>query len=247
MKNSAIVRFGKFLVIAGIGFTCWATQAATYPGNGGTGFGGPLGTGSLTLTDDGTTVIGTFTRGTGDHTDFLVMYIDSISGGLTTTIGINDTADENRQSISGGFGGSFVNFASGFETDYAISLYNDLSTSGGLWTTIDGNNMPFVDAVNLSGGGKSAPSYTFSFDLAGIGLTPNAGDAFKFVVTYTASSGFRSDEAIGSGVEPGNPGSNPITFTGFETYTSVPEPSACLLLVLGLSALGLIIRVRRRA
>src|SRR5436853_302939 len=41
-----------------------AASAAVYPGNGNSGFGGPVGLGSLSLSDDGTTLNGTFTKGT---------------------------------------------------------------------------------------------------------------------------------------------------------------------------------------
>ena len=45
--------------------------AATYPGNGMTGFGGPVGLGSLTLTDNGTTVFGTVNKGPNAFNDVL--------------------------------------------------------------------------------------------------------------------------------------------------------------------------------
>lgn len=64
--------------------------------------------------------------------------IDSKSGGLATTIGIDDDGDQNRSSISGGGPNqSFVNFASGFESDYAVALHNNNFTYGGLWETIN--------------------------------------------------------------------------------------------------------------
>ena len=80
-----------------------ATQAsaATYAGNGNTGFGGPIGLGSLSLTDDGTTLTGTFTKGTGSFSDVLVLYIDSGAGGFSSTSGFADTGDGLRKAISG--------------------------------------------------------------------------------------------------------------------------------------------------
>src|SRR4051812_6227825 len=76
-----------------------AAMATTYPGNGATGFGGTLGAGSLTLTDNGTTISGTLTTG-GAFNDTVVLYIDSTAGGATSTAGFTDTADGGRKSIS---------------------------------------------------------------------------------------------------------------------------------------------------
>ena len=50
--------------------------AMMYSGNGDTTGGGAVGTGSLTLTDNGTTLFGTFTRGGGTFTEVLVIFID---------------------------------------------------------------------------------------------------------------------------------------------------------------------------
>ena len=61
---------------------CLSAHAATYSGNGNSGFGGPIGQGSLSLTDDGTTVSGTVTRGAGPYNDILVLYVDSGPGGF---------------------------------------------------------------------------------------------------------------------------------------------------------------------
>jgi hypothetical protein len=71
-----------------IGFTasalalCFSAAAATYSGNGNSGFGGPIGLGSLTLTDNGTTVSGTVNKGPNGFNDVLVLYINSTVGRL---------------------------------------------------------------------------------------------------------------------------------------------------------------------
>src|SRR5207247_5694226 len=82
-----------------------STQAATYSGNGNSGFGGPIGLGSLTLTDNGTTVSGTVNKGPNGFNDVLVLYIDSVSGGFSDTSGFGDGADALRRAISGFDGG----------------------------------------------------------------------------------------------------------------------------------------------
>src|SRR6058998_3037321 len=80
--------------------------AATYSGNGNSGFGGPIGLGSLTLTDDGTTISGTVNKGPNGFNDVLVIYIDSLGGGFGDTSGFSDGQDGLRKAISGFDGGA---------------------------------------------------------------------------------------------------------------------------------------------
>lgn len=231
----------RLLVALGLSAGAMAL-ADNYPGNGYTGFGGPLGPGSLTLTDNGTTIFGTFNRGTGAHNDTLVIYIDSVSGGLSDTSLLDDGADDLRRAISGFDGGanrSTVIFPSGFQADYAIALHNNTFDFGGLWQLVanPGNNgLPFIASVNLSVGGTTEPAYTFDFDWSEIGL--GSASSFKFVATYVSNTGYRSNEAIGeSDADPNNNyGWTTMTFNGYRLYP-VPEPSSVLLA--GLTALGL--------
>ena len=61
-----------FALIATTWFASPLGAAATYSGNTNTGFGGPVGTGSLSITDDGVNLTFTFNRGTsGDEADTL--------------------------------------------------------------------------------------------------------------------------------------------------------------------------------
>jgi len=57
-------------------------SAAVYPGNGQTGFGGPVGGGSLEITDTPTSITFTLTRGPGDLNDGLAIYLDTLAGGV---------------------------------------------------------------------------------------------------------------------------------------------------------------------
>src|SRR5437762_11137563 len=100
-------------------------QSATYSGNGNSGFGGPIGLGSLTLTDNGTTISGTVNKGPNGFNDVLVLYIDSTAGGFADTSGFADGADGLRKAISGFDGAanrSLMTFSGGFNPDYAIAL-----------------------------------------------------------------------------------------------------------------------------
>src|SRR5438093_6786352 len=102
-----------------------SASAATYSGNGNSGFGGPIGQGSLTLTDNGTTVSGTVNKGPNGFNDVLVIYIDSVAGGFSDTSGFADGGDGLRKAISGFDGGanrSLLTMGGGFLPDYAIAL-----------------------------------------------------------------------------------------------------------------------------
>jgi hypothetical protein len=209
--------------------------AALYPGNGATGFGGPIGLGSLNLTDNGTTVSGTVNKGVNGFNDVLVLYIDSQAGGFSDTSGFGDGADGLRKAISGFDGGanrSLMTFASGFNPDYAIALGPASDSFGGLWQLANGgaNSLNFISSVNLSPLNNSSGSYTFSFNLSQIG----SPGSFRLFGTYISNTGYRSDEAL-PGNDTGTQGWNPFTQTAFVTYT-VPEPSIAGLLLLGMGA-----------
>src|SRR6266481_612338 len=220
---------------------CFSTSAATFSGNGNSGFGGPIGLGSLTLTDDGTTVSGTVNKGPNGFNDVLVLYIDSIAGGFSDTSGFGDGADGLRKAISGFDGAanrSLLTFAGGFSPDYAIALGPASDNFGGLWQLANGgaNSLNFVSSVNLNPtGNNNSPTYTFSFNVSQIGLTPNSGATISLLGTYISNTGYRSDEAV-AGNDVGSQGWNPFLQTALASYTIVPEPSTIALL--GLSAIA---------
>ena len=184
--------------------------AITYPGNTRTGFGGTIGTGNLSITDNGTTISFTLTRGTGNFNDAFVIYIDSKSGGFSNTSGFSDFADGLREAISGTDGTSRtqVNFGNGLLPDYAIAIQP--TNFGGLWGLANGgaNSLSFVTSVNISPNTNSAATYTFSCSKTDLGITgPTV--SFDFIGTYISTTAYRADEAIGFDITTGNPG-----FTG---------------------------------
>jgi hypothetical protein len=219
--------------------TCISATAATYSGNGNSGFGGPIGLGSLTLTDNGTTVFGTVNKGPNGFNDVLVLYIDSTAGGFADTSGFADGADGLRKAISGFDGGgnrSLLTF-NGMLPDYAIALGPSSDNFGGLWQLANGgaNSLNFISSVNLNPTGvNNSPTYTFSFNVSQIGVIPNSGSTFAMLGTYIAGSGYRSDEAT-AGNDVGAQGWNPFLQTALATYTIVPEPCSMGLMGLGLA------------
>lgn len=215
--------------------------SGTVAGNGSSGFGGVIGTGSLTIETLGDgTVNMTLTKGAGGHFDATVIYFDSLAGGVTNTSAMSDTGDGGRAGISGlGFGGemSDLGFAAGFGADRAISF--ETSFGGMFDLTGDLTNFGFVTTVNAGGNDANDATFTMSFNMSDLGLT--AGDSFKLVATYLNNgNAYRSGEFIGAddtGPFPdgGNIGQNAWDL-GAEDYilvNSVPAPASAALLGLG--------------
>src|SRR5579863_3057797 len=76
--------------------------AATYNGNGATGFGGAVGNGSVSITDTSSSMTVTFNRGlSGNLDNDLVLYLDTQPGGFADTSQFSDNGDGGRTAISG--------------------------------------------------------------------------------------------------------------------------------------------------
>ena len=214
------IRLGALLVAAGLLLAAGPVQADQYRGNGNTSFGGAIGNGALTLTDDGTNISGTLTVG-GSMNDVLVLYIQSGPGGFTNTTGFNDQGDSCRQAISGvsASGRSLLTFAAGFQPNYAIALSPTAAGTGGLWQLANGdtNSLVYLGSVNLGPRSDTGP-YTFSFPAALIGMIPGIRSTIQVFGTYVSTNGYRSTEAI-AGDLTGTQGWNPFTQTAYGSYT----------------------------
>jgi N-acetylneuraminic acid mutarotase len=210
----------QFLLAALLLLSAWPARAEQYHGNGDPGFGGAIGNGTLTLTDDGTNISGTLTPG-GSMNDVLVLYIQSGPGGFADTSGFNDQGDACRQAISGASaaGRSLLTFASGFQPNYAIALAPAATSTGGLYQLADGtnNSLVYVGSINLAPLNNSGP-YTFSFPGALIGMIPGVRSTIQLLGTDLSTNGYRSTEAI-AGNLIGVQGWNPFTQTAYASYT----------------------------
>jgi N-acetylneuraminic acid mutarotase len=198
----------------------WPARAEQYHGNGDAGFGGAIGRGTLTLSDDGTNILGTLAVG-GSMNDVLVLYIQTGPGGFTNTSGFNDQADACRQAISGvsASGRSLLTFASDFQPNYAIALAPAAAGTGGLWQLANGgnNSLVYLGSVNLAPLNTTGP-YAFSFPAALIGMIPGVRSTIQVFGTYVRTDGYRSTEAI-AGNLTGAQGWNPFTQTASASYT----------------------------
>lgn len=184
------------------------------------GFGNVIGSGSQLYFDSsgsGGLNIG-LAKGAGAYNDAMVIYIDSVAGGFNTTNTFNDTADACRRSISGydGSNRSRLNFATGFNADYAICM--DTSFAG-LWQLAGTGSHTFVTSVNRTNAGSH---YEMNLTLANLGLAN--GGSFNYVATYlNPSNTFRSDEFHGvASFGGGNPGYTTVTLAAgdFNTFNS---------------------------
>lgn len=199
-------------------------RAVNYTGNGDASFGGDIGNGALSLTDNGTNISGTITCGHGGNMyNVLVIYVDTgVGGGFTTTTNFADANDGNRIAISGysGSGRSVMTFTNGFAPQYAVAMGPSATSFGGIWKLANGgnNSLPYVDTVNLSPLQSQGP-FTFSFPATDLGLTNGVPATIKIFGTYISNSGYRSSEAIaGNDYGAFGAGWNPFVQTAYAVY-----------------------------
>lgn len=211
------------LMIAGLLLTGTAAKAISYAGNGNTSFGGAVGNGTLSVTDDGTNITFSFIAGGGLGGNDLVVYIDSVTGGFSDTSGFSDAGDGGRKAVSGydpSNGRSTMTFTNGFVPEYALDIQGGYAS---LFALTNGGNYSFNW---ITGGTQTGSPYTLTISAAQIGLTPGTTATIKIFGTFISESGYRSQEAIaGNDYGPFGSGWNPFTQTAYVTYTFAAPPS----------------------
>ena len=223
-----------------------SARAAVYTGNGGAGFGGSVGGSTLTVTDGGSTI--NFSLATsGFNGNGLAIYLDTVAGGATSTSTFTDTQDGGRTVLSGlsGNGRALATFAPGFGADYGISV--EPGSFAGIFNLATPGTFGFVASGGLDT--TATTVLNFSVNKADVGL-PATGLGFTFEASLVSTSGYRSNETIGTSVTvPGTLGDTPNAgFTGTQTFATantfgvVPEPTS--LAAIGLAAAALVGRRR---
>lgn len=203
-----------FLCLLSLG--CFGQQI--FNGNGKTGYGGVIGTGNLSVNDNGTTITFILTKGASSFNDAMVLFLDTKSGGFATTSGFTDEADGLRKAISGlqTPDRATLNFPSGFLPDYAIAMDQGFA---GIWELVNGGSHNYINSAILTpSGNPNSATYTFTLTKTDVGIT---GDIiFNFLATYGSESGYRSNEFIGDAGPTNNPDKTPYTATSFLSYVS---------------------------
>jgi len=249
MKMGSISPFPMAVLAVAFGVVLAGTASAqVFNGNGAGGFGGPLGSGSLNVTNDGVGNV-TFSFNSPGHSlggNDVVVYLSTGASGLSDTSTLSDNADGGREAVSGYNSGnpsrSTVTFPSGFEATFAISIEDNfeslfqLPLPGGA----TGNN----SLTAVTGASQSGEPNVLTFPLADIGLTQ--GQSFQLDATLVSDTAYRSNETIGSTSPDVSTQSNPgfsggIDFSSADTVVT-PEPSAVG--VLALAGMALVLRRR---
>ncbi len=241
----------------------FAAHADVYSGNGATGFGGPVGNGSLTITSTPSGSV-TFTLNPaggslgGGH---LVLYLDTVSGGLNNTSTLTDNADGGRRAISGYYPSNpndgnattrtVANFASGFGADYAIDFEDGFV---GLFALPASGGSPLIFTPSTAPS-QTGAAYSLTLEDSDIGKT--TGTSFNFVGTLISDSDYRSNETIGASTTTPDTGAAPnvgfngsVTFTPSDLYTlapaAAPESSGLATVLMVAGVLGVCVMGRRR-
>ncbi len=197
--------------------------------------------------------------------DVGVIYLDTTTGGFSTTTGLVGNGNNNENAIAAnliGGASADLTFATGFTADYAITIEGNGFI--GLYA-IDNNangTPDFIDGYGLGGGsfnhiisGLSSNDervHEIAIPLATLGLA-QGGTINYFGTVLSGSSLHRSNEFFGVAsntiVGVNNDGFNNIAVNDFSlaegdfsSFTVVPEPGSLLLTATG----SLLIALRRR-
>jgi len=266
--NVSISRLLPALCVSGLLFTAQPLLATNYSGNGASGFGGVVGSSTLTVSNSGPNTgsgIISFVFNAGaafGNDDDLVFYIDSVAGGFNSTSTFADNTDGGHIAISGedtsnaGDSGAstqdIATFAPGFLADYALVL-DPTDSFAGLYLLGSGGNGTIVYQEGANYSNPSTNVYDFSLLASNLGLTGTAGSKFNFVGTLISQTAYRSNETIGASATTPDTGAAPNggfdgsqTFSNSDTFTfaAIPEPTSIGLLVCG-GVAALVMRKRR--
>jgi len=232
------------LVQTGVDVTPTGAEGSgiTYFGAG-TGFGGTVGNGSITLDSDATNLYINFTMG-GGIDNIIAIWFDTRAGGFTDAT-MEDQNDGSRRALTQLANATDDAFDANFLPDFGITMGN----FGNVQFELNGDaTIPFINFE----GDTSTGTRGYTIPLASIGVLP--GGTIDFMVGYISDSGYMSNESIPA-YEPlqtnGNPGFGDGQFGGtvgspgignYNRFVTVPTPGATALL--GLAGVAAIRRRR---
>ena len=224
---------------------CFASKsmATVFSGNGATGFGGGVGNGSLTVTDDGTNLtLSLATSGSSLNGNSFVLYLSTGAAGISDTSSLMDNQDGGRTAISGyngsnAFTGSstpvvtqtVATFPTGFTASYALSFEDGYV---GLFALPPNQSATSTNLTYITGMSQNGEPDVVTFPLADIGVSQ--AQSFALDGTLISTTAYRSNETIGASSVASNPGfTGGLTFSGYDTYTTTPEPASIGILAAG--------------
>lgn len=171
------------------------------------------------------------------------LYFDTVSGGASSTSVINPGTGSNILALASSTNKNSgvkndVSFASGFLADYVVAI-RATNTSLGVGGGLQSYQMISTFPVGVNGAPTmlaDGNSFTFSLTTAQLGLAPliTAPTDIKFVASYfDPTTGTRYGEAMGpfsSLITSSTNLPGTASFSGYDTFTIVPEPSSMALL-----------------
>ena len=224
-----------------------------YPGNGAGAANSPVGHGSLTWGDNGTTLQCIFTPGSTVPSDYaLVLYIDSVAGGFSSTSAFSDYGNPTKAAISGyklsGASHSTATFASGFGADYALVIEPSEPNYNAVYSLDAGGSLTEVVGSSSLGYTDNGVKCSVSFDWSKIGVGTGAPKTLNFESTYinVSTSTGRTLESFEGFANGSQSGWNSVMFANYDRYpvAAVPEPVSMALGIFG-GMFVVVSRIRR--
>jgi hypothetical protein len=212
---------------------------------GGTGFGGPLGNGTLYFESDATSLyVGASIAG-GLSGNIIAVFLDTQAGGFANDSSLGDMADGGRRVASKLTRDVQDNFP--VTADYVLEFGNGFTNVFRLKT----GSLDFIAPTSAGSGGNSgAGSREASIPLSTLGITP--GGNVDFFAVLISDTGFSSNEGIPNpniGISPGfGSPPTPVNWPDYNRFTTaaIPEASAALAIPVAVIVAGFGRMVGRR-
>jgi hypothetical protein len=211
---------------------------------GGTGFGGPVGNGQLSVGRTSTGVAFGFANMGDISGNSIRVYFDTVAGGyteLSAAAGFNETSDFGRSRVSRV---ASEGLTLPFAADYGWIISPAFGGFQALFQLVPGGDNSLVytgDGITADPIGESPSHATYEFVIPYADLGITSADNVDFVVVYgnnnDPSSAFMSNEGFPFQGSSSNFGNGPVTISNFDRI-AVPEPASLGLIGL-LAACGL--------